>query len=144
MNAYEAANLADAIRKQLVEQGESFVFETVFSDPIGEKLEFLIELEKSGYTVLLIFIGIQDATISEQRVAMRASRGGHDVPPEKLAQRFPRTMNNLKRALAVLSNVWVYDHTDLERGYRLIANIEAGKGIKLHEPIPDWFRAMLQ
>lgn len=142
MHAYDAAKMADTLRRQLVDQRESFIFETVFSDPVREKLEFLTETEKSGYTVLLIFIGIPDAGVSEQRVAMRSSRGGHDVPTEKLVQRFPRTMNNLKRALNVLSNVWVYDHTDLDRGYRLIAKVEDGKGIELYKPVPDWFRAL--
>jgi len=27
---------------------------------------------------------------------MRVSQGGHDVPPEKLASRFPRSIANLK------------------------------------------------
>jgi predicted ABC-type ATPase len=35
---YAAARLADGIRNELVRQRESFVFETVFSDPVGEKL----------------------------------------------------------------------------------------------------------
>ena len=74
---------------------------------------------------------------------MRASRGGHDVPTAKLVQRFPRTMGNLKQALNVLSNVRVYDHTHLDRGYRLIAYVERGTGINLHEPVPDWFRTLL-
>ncbi len=143
IQAYAAAKMADTLRLQLVEQRESFIFETVFSDPVGEKLEFLIETERSGYTVLLIFIGIPDAGVSEQRVAMRASRGGHDVPADKLLQRFPRTVNNLKQALKVLSNVWVYDHADLDRGYRLIAKLEGGNGIKLFEPIPGWFNTLL-
>jgi len=32
---YEAARLAGALRQALFERGESFVFETVFSDPLG-------------------------------------------------------------------------------------------------------------
>ena len=32
---YEAARLADALRRAMLEQGESFIFETVFSDPLG-------------------------------------------------------------------------------------------------------------
>lgn len=38
---YGAAKMAGALRQRLVEQRESFVFETVFSDPVGDKLEFL-------------------------------------------------------------------------------------------------------
>jgi hypothetical protein len=44
IGAYEAAALADNIRRKLLERQESFVFEAVFSDPAGEKLAFLNEL----------------------------------------------------------------------------------------------------
>jgi predicted ABC-type ATPase len=131
------------VRRQLVAQRESFIFETVFSDSQGDKLNFLKETERSGYTVLLIFIGIAQPEISDQRVAMRASRGGHDVPRQKLYDRFPRTMNNLKRALVELSNVWVYDHSDLDIGYRLVAIKENGAEIALCEPTPEWLKAVL-
>ena len=143
MNPYVAADLADKLRRQLVEQRESFIFETVFSDPVGDKLGFLKDTEKAGYTALLIFIGISSPEISDERVAMRASRGGHDVPAKKLIERFPRTMNNLKRALVELSNVWVYDHSDLDRGYRVVATKQNGGEIKLHDPIPEWLRTLL-
>jgi predicted ABC-type ATPase len=74
---------------------------------------------------------------------MRASSGGHDVPRKKLIERFPRTMTNLKRALTELSNVWVYDHTDLDRGYRLVATMENGKAIELKKPTPKWLQSAL-
>jgi predicted ABC-type ATPase len=143
MNSYDAAGLADTLRRQLVEQRVSFIFETVFSDPVGDKLEFLKNAQSAGYTVVLIFIGIDGPEISDERVAMRVSSGGHDVPAKKLIERFPRTMENLKRAFAELSNVSVYDHSDLDRGYRLVAIKENGLGIELHEPTPDWLRALL-
>jgi predicted ABC-type ATPase len=143
MDAYEAAEMADVIRRRLVERRESFVFETVFSDPAGDKLEFLKDAERLGYTVLLIFIGISTPDLSDERVAMRASSGGHDVPRRKLFERFPRSMNNLKRALGELSNVWVYDHTDLDRGYSLIATVEDGQGIELRGTTPDWLQELL-
>ncbi len=143
MNPYSAANLADTLRRQLVEQRKSFVFETVLSDPVGNKLDFLKDTESAGYTVVLVFIGIAGPEISDDRVAMRVSQGGHDVPRKKLVERFPRIMNNLKRAMAELSNVWVYDHSELDQGYRLVATRENGQEIKLHKPTPEWLRALL-
>jgi predicted ABC-type ATPase len=143
LDPYAAASQADAIRRQLLAQRESFIFETVFSDPAGEKLDFLKEAERFGYIVLLIFIGISSPEISDQRVAMRASSGGHDIPSNKLIERFPRTLKNLKKALIELSNVWVYDHCDLEVGYRLVAIKENGKKIELREPTPEWLRVLL-
>ena len=55
---YSAARLADAVRRELVRQRESFVFETVFSDPVGDKLAFLKETARAGYTVVLCFVGL--------------------------------------------------------------------------------------
>ena len=99
MDAYDAARVITALRQELVRQRESFVFETVFSDPAGDKLAFLKGTVESGYTVVVCFIGIAGPQASEQRVAMRVSQGGHDVPAEKLVARFPRTMANLKAAI---------------------------------------------
>jgi predicted ABC-type ATPase len=143
IDAYEAAAVADAIRRRLIERRESFIFETVFSDPSGDKLEFLKSAENAGYAVCLIFIGIGDPEISGDRVAMRTSQGGHDVPAEKLKQRYPRVMNNLKRALAEIANVLVYDHSDLDAGYRLVATREAGGKVEFHGPKLEWLKPLL-
>lgn len=140
---YAAARLADAVRRQLVAQRESFVFETVFSDPAGTKLAFLEESVRLGYTVVLCFIGISGPGVSEQRVAMRVSQGGHDVPPEKLIARFPRTMANLRAAIRVLPHVWIFDNDDLRTPFRRVAVFADGKRVALVDPIPRWLRDAL-
>jgi predicted ABC-type ATPase len=143
IDPYKAAKVADSLRRQLVQQRESFIFETVFSDPVGDKLAFLKEVERSVYTVALFFIGINGPEVSDQRVTMRVLKGGHDVPPEKLKERYPRVMSNLKRALVELQNVRVYDNGDLKRPYRLAATVEGGRSIQLREPAPAWLLTLL-
>ncbi len=56
VSACEAAELASSIRAALVAQRESFVFETVLSNPVGEKVDQLATYASLGYTVVLIFI----------------------------------------------------------------------------------------
>ncbi len=126
IDAYAAARLANNIRRELVKMGESFIFETVFSDPAGEKVEFLKMAAAEGYTVVLLFIAIDDVSMSDERVAMRVTHGGHDVPFDKLKERFPRTLLNLKRAIEELPHVLVFDNSDLAKPYRLIAEFENG------------------
>ena len=99
ISAYEAAEMASAIRAALVEQRESFIFETVLSDPIGAKVDWLASYAALNYTAVLIFIRLDSVQESIERVAMRASQGGHDVPDEKLRTRFERTLANLERAI---------------------------------------------
>ena len=143
LDPYAAARLADALRRQLVEQRESFVFETVFSDPVGDKLTFLKEVATTGYNVVLCFIGISGPEVSEERVAMRVSQGGHDVPAEKLVSRFPRTLANLKTAIRDLPHVWIFDNDDLRTPFRQAAVFENGQRVALNEPVPERLAPLL-
>jgi predicted ABC-type ATPase len=142
LDPYKAAEAANRIREQLLKQRESFVFETVFSDPVGEKLRFLKDAEGSGYTVVLFFIGVDTAEASEERVAMRVAKGGHDVPRDKIMSRYARVMENLRRALTELANVRVFDNSNLLAPYRLVAVKEEGT-LSLVSPVPRWLRPLL-
>lgn len=143
MDPYAAANVAAEVRKTLIEQRESFVFETVFSDPVGDKLSFLKQAAQAGYTVVLCFVGVTGPEVSEQRVAMRVSQGGHDVPHEKLIARYPRTIANLKTAIQELPHVWVFNNDDLGTPFRLSVVFDCGRIRELKEPIPAWLMPLL-
>ena len=143
-NPYLAAQIAGALREKLLEQRESFIFETVFSDPKEDKINFLRRAVAAGYNVILCFIGIADIATSEDRVAMRVTQGGHDVPSEKLAARFPRTLENLKKSIRVLPNVLVFDNTDLANPYRQIAHFQNGNAVLLSKPLPPWLARVLK
>jgi predicted ABC-type ATPase len=143
VDAYQAMKMAGALRQRLVEERESFAFETVFSDPVGEKLAFLSETMKAGYQVVLCFIGVASPESSDQRVAMRVSQGGHDVPFEKLVERFPRTLANLKTAIRVLPRVIIFDNEDLAHPFKCVAVFESGKRAFLVNSPPHWLVPML-
>jgi len=142
MDAYAAADAADALRHCLLKQKESFAFETVFSDPVGDKLKFLKEAAGSGYTVVLCFIGLADWELSEERVAMRVSQGGHDVPTNKLKSRFPRVMANLKAAIAELPFVYVFDNSDLRKPFRKVAVFKNGRPVEKLKAVPERFKGL--
>ena len=143
LDPYAGAGLADSIRRELVRQRASFVFETVFSDPVGEKIAFLKEAAAAGYSTILCFIGTSGPKVSEQRVAMRVSQGGHDVPTEKLIARFPRTLANLASALRELPDVRIFDNDDLRIPFRLVAIFANGMANELYGPVPRWLRPLL-
>ena len=143
LEAYDAARAADALRRAFVARRESFIFETVFSDPVGDTIGFLLGAAAAGYTVVLCFIGISGPRVSAQRVSMRVSQGGHDVPSDKLASRFPRTLANLAKAVRALPHVLVFDNDDLARPYRLAAVFERGRLVSLKKPAPTWVKPLL-
>jgi len=143
VDVYDAAKMAGVLRQRLVDQRESFVLETVFSDPVGDKLAFLKDAMRKGYQVVLCFIGIASPETSDQRVAMRVSQGGHDVPLEKLVARFPRTLANLKAAILVLPHVIIFDNEDLNHPFKCVAEFENGKATFLAKPPPVWLVPLL-
>lgn len=127
LTPYDAADAAAALRTALLYRKESFIFETVLSDPVGDKIDQLRSLVDQGYEVVLIFIQIAGPEVSIERVSMRVSQGGHDVPDAKLLARFERTRANLQRAIEHLPHVIVFDNSDLAHPYRHIATYQDGK-----------------
>jgi predicted ABC-type ATPase len=98
------------MKQRLVGREESFVFEAVFSDPVGDKVAFLPEAAQCGY-VVLCYIGLSGLDQSAERVEMRVSQGGQDVPDDKLQARLPRTLANLRAAIARLPHVALSDNS---------------------------------
>ncbi|QEG37434.1 zeta toxin family protein [Bythopirellula goksoeyrii] len=144
IDPYAAAQVADQVRHALVNQQESFAFETVFSDPVHEKLQFLESCAASGYTTALMFIGLASPKLSAERVAMRVSQGGHDVPADKITNRFPRTLANLQASIKRLPHVVIYDNSDLANPYRQLAVFTDSEAIEMAKPIPKWLRNVLE
>jgi hypothetical protein len=114
----------------------------LFSDPIRDKLTFLKNASAAGYNVVLCFIGISGPEISEERVGMRVSQGGHDVPSEKLVSQFPRTLANLDAAIQTLPIVLVFDNEDLAAPFRKVAEFQNGKSVFAAALVPQWLRAI--
>jgi predicted ABC-type ATPase len=125
--AYQAARVADDARRDLVKRRLSFCMETVFSDPVGDKVQFLKDAQAEGYTVIAVFIRLSDPALSLARVVQRVARGGHDVPDEKLGSRFARTAQNIQAALTFVDVGLVLDNSSAEAPYRLVELWERGE-----------------
>jgi predicted ABC-type ATPase len=137
--AFHAAAL---MREQLVASRVSFCMETVFSDPVGDKLALLRRAQSAGYFVAMIFVGLASAELSARRVSQRVADGGHDVPADRLRERYPRVLANLRAALRPLDLVIVLDNSEVVEIYREIAVYERGKVTWLSEDLPEWFKGV--
>lgn len=138
VSPYKAAEVASAVRESLAARRESFIFETDLSDPVGERVEFLQRLAREGYEIIVCFIGLDDANQSAARVATRVRQGGHDVPDEKLVQRRPRTLKNLRLAIESLPHVLVFDNSSVAAPFRKVALFSQGRLLESFSPLPWW------
>lgn len=139
----EAAKVADAIRQQFLAEGRSFITETVFSDPVGAKLQFLRDAIANGYHVTLLYIGIASPQLSEARICQRVGSGGHDVPTDRLERRFRQSLKNLSEALAFVSEAHVFDNSYSRTPFRLVLTSRNGRIEFRSDPLPDWMAGIL-
>ena len=107
-HSYEAARIAGTIRDALVEHGESFIAETVFSHP--SKLDLIDRARAAGYVVVLHVV-LVPVDLSVARVAERVVEGGHRVPEDKIRGRFARLWPLVVDAIGRVDHATVYDNT---------------------------------
>jgi predicted ABC-type ATPase len=119
-----------------LQKGISFSVETTLSG--NTYLRMLADAKKLGYRTCLFYIGTERLTINIARVQARVLKGGHDVPVEDQARRYPRSFKNLPRALALADEGILLDNSTNE-GHRVVAlKLEGRRQILLFEPVPDW------
>jgi predicted ABC-type ATPase len=140
----EAAHAADAVRALLLETGEPFITETVFSDPVGAKLRFMRDAMARGYAVSLLYVGLAGPDLSEARVAQRVGEGGHDVPAERLPRRYSQSLLNLRAAMEFVPAVRIYDNSSDEDPFRLVLEIAGGVRADRVRPLPAWLAGVLR
>ncbi len=100
-------------------------FETVMSHP--SKIEFAIAARATGYRVTLIFVGVISPEISILRVKQRVANGGHDVPRQKIVDRYNRVMSLLPQAIQAVDRALLFDNSDDLTGAKLVAEFRDGK-----------------
>lgn len=139
--SYEASTLATDMREDMIKQGISFCFETVFSHE--SKIDFLAMAKAYGYTIILIYIHLVDASLNEARVHQRTFEGGHDVPVEKIHSRIPRTMKHIKTALPLVDKAWILDNSSEKNRFQQIVIMKSGHYENKIDPLPKWAMQIL-
>jgi predicted ABC-type ATPase len=137
-----ARHWADQRRSQLLQQGQSFVSETVFSHE--SKLSLIDEAIARNFYVLLLMVGLDDPTRLIERVKLRVAQGGHMVPPERILARYPRTLDNLKMAAPKVHRALFYDTSGvINTSHQLVAIMQRGKLVQQATVLPRWVQTVL-
>jgi predicted ABC-type ATPase len=110
---YLSAAIAEFIRQEMLLSESSFSFESVFSHP--SKVDFIRQAKKAGYKTYFYFIATQDYQINQERVLNRVQLGEHDVPPDKIRDRYYKTMHNLYEALRLADRAFLLIIQNIQR-----------------------------
>ncbi len=109
VDSYVAATIADVLRNNLLHNRKSFSYETVMSHP--SKIEFLQQAQSAGYLVYLYFLATQDVAINLGRIENRVHLGQHAVPPQKVIERYARSIHLLPQALNLSHRAFLFDNS---------------------------------
>lgn len=135
-NSYLASVLADAIRRQLLDEGQTFTFETVMSS--RDKVDFMKEARTRGYRVYLYFVATDDPAINEDRVRRRVQQGGHPVPAKKIRERYVRSIGLMTEACGIAHRAYVFDNSGSK--HKLLVQVVDGQTMALEAAtLPRWF-----
>ena len=137
-----AREWADTQRAAKLLAGESFVSETVFSHE--SKLVLIEEAVTHGFLVALYVVALDDPQRLLARVKQRVREGGHDVPPDRVLARYPRTMENLSKAVRLATVAYLYESREIESGGpHMVAMCHGGQITVFIEPLPKWVQYVL-
>lgn len=134
-HSYEASILTDFIRTQLITEEKKLTFETVMSH--SSRIETLKRAKELGYKNYLYYVCTENVEINKSRVAERVKSGGHDVPPQKIEQRYDRSLALLKEAVSHTYRTFIFDNS--QNTSQLILDVYKGKEVTFQiESIPLW------
>lgn len=94
---------------QRIRLRKDFAFETTLSGRMY--LPRIAEWRKAGWFVTLFYLYIPNAEFSAKRVRERVLEGGHDIPPDDIVRRYPRSIRNLFAYADVCDDTICFDNT---------------------------------
>lgn len=140
LNSYFVSAIADFLHESLVASETSFSFETVMSHP--NKIALLRSAQVKGFRNYLYFVATEDPAINISRVQFRVNEGGHDVPRDKIIDRYYRSLDNLVSAIRVTDRAFIFDNSGAESTE--IAEVTGGRNVEIkNSNVPVWFKKYL-
>lgn len=134
-----------------------FATETVFSHwqrradgSVSSKIDKIKEMQREGYFVLLVFVGLAHVDLSIARVATRVAAGGHGVDEQKLRHRFPRTQQAIASAADVADATLMADNSLDESRAFTVCRVQIGSNVlydcrdgpRTPSPILSWMEVV--
>ena len=107
----DAALEAESLRDDCLSMKKSFTFETVLST--RRNIELLIRAKQLGYHIRSVFVMTTDPEINVFRVKSRVRDGGHSVPIDKIRDRYPKSLQNIRELVSLSDECSIYDNTKM-------------------------------
>lgn len=141
VNSYFASVAADFLRQKLLEQKDTFTFETVMSH--RSKVDLLAQAQAAGYRTYLYFVATEDPAINISRVRNRVKLGGHAVPEDRIEARYHRSLALLMDAIQHTNRAYIFDNSgdNPDGKHTWLAEITEGRELEMKsDQASAWFK----
>lgn len=127
--AFEAGRIMLNRIDELFRNHENFAFETTLATKTyKQKIQFAKE---NNYNTTLLFFWLKNSDLAKERVKIRVSEGGHDIPKDVIERRYLNGIKNLFEIyLEIMDQVLIFDNS--EGKHILIAEKYFGDEIVIH------------
>lgn len=125
---------------ELIKSHIDFSFETTLSP--RHFITQIKEAQQQGYFVTLVFFWLNSVDLAIQRVKMRVSEGGHDIPVETISRRYKMGITNLISKYIPICDYWMVINNS-EDPFYLIAEGSKDSEIEIKE-VSVWNRIKSQ
>lgn len=116
--------------EELINISVDFAFETTLTT-----LSYIntIKLAKEkGYSVTLLFFWLNDVDLAIERVKLRVSEGGQNIPEETIRRRYFRGTNNLINKFIEVCDFWIVIDNST-KPFNFVAEGQGDVQIKIHD-----------
>ena len=104
-----AWQIGKELLEQAIAQKNDYRFETTLG---GRSIARLLQsAAQAGHQLHIWFCGLESPELHLRRVRSRVSRGGHDIPEEKIRERWNSSRENLIRLLPYIHHLRLYDNS---------------------------------
>lgn len=108
--AIEAGRIMLQRIQTLLSQDCSFAIETTLSTKSYQNL--IQEAKNKGYEITLLFFWLNKVSLAKERVRLRVSKGGHNIPEAVIERRYYRGIQNLFNIyLSIADKVLIFDNS---------------------------------
>jgi predicted ABC-type ATPase len=103
--AVEAGKLMIQSINECVRKNESFAFETTLSGK--GYIKKIKEWKEQQYEIIIYYLKVPTVKFAIERVKLRVSQGGHNIPEQDIIRRFKRSWINFQQIYKLLADSWI-------------------------------------
>lgn len=138
-SAIPAAREAILRCQALLAAGASLALETTLAG--HGAMGLLRQARKLGYQTFLVYVSLGDPELHIERVRLRVSQGGHDIPDSEIRRRYWRSLMRAPEALRLVDEAVVLDNSGFYPVRMLL--LKGGHVVWNAKTLPEWVQRLV-